>query len=130
MPAGVAGSGVLSVVGDGVAGSGVLSVVGDGVAGSGVLSVVGDGVAGSGVLSVVGDGVAGSGVLSVVGLAADVQEAAVNRPAMIAVATRVCDKRIPCPFGRCTPRDGRPLPMLRREPGTAIVVARETAPVP
>jgi hypothetical protein len=41
------------------------------------------------------------GAATGVGLAADVQAAATNRPAMIAAASRECGERISCPSERC-----------------------------
>jgi hypothetical protein len=53
--------------------------------------------------------VAGVGVTTGAGLAVDEQAAATNTATMIGVPSRKCDKRISCPFGRCTSRDVRPL---------------------
>ena len=53
------------------------------------------------------------GVTSGAGVEAEVQAAAMSRPTLIVVASRECDKWIPCPSGRCTSGDDRERQLLR-----------------
>jgi hypothetical protein len=73
-------------------GSGVGWGVADGLGLAGVAAAVG--LAAAGVMVIDGDAV---GVTSGAVVEADVQAAAMSRPTLIVVASRTCDKCIPCP---------------------------------
>jgi hypothetical protein len=96
-----------TAVADGVGDEIAAGVGGAVVAGGGD---AGDGVAAAGGVAVGVDGTTG------IGLAADVQAAATSVATMIGVTSRTCDKRISCPFGRCTSGDVRAGQLLRPEP--------------